>query len=116
MKIRAITVSLLLSIPTVAVAQDDFEVPRTQWGQPDLQGVWNFSSVIPLQRPAFFGDKQTLTEEEIAAFSAQTELGLQAINNQGVGGYNTFWTEMGTGLSGRHWTQNFAFTSTDDGY
>ncbi|MFK7864266.1 MAG: hypothetical protein AB8B95_08590, partial [Pseudohongiellaceae bacterium] len=25
----------------------------------------------------------------------QTEAGLQAINNIGVGGYNTFWTEMG---------------------
>ncbi|NKB33999.1 MAG: hypothetical protein GKR91_12960 [Pseudomonadales bacterium] len=79
----------------IAQAQDDYSAPRTQWDQPDLQGVWNFSSVIPLERPAFFGDKQFLTDEEIAALAAQTEAGLEAINNIGVGGYNTFWTEMG---------------------
>ncbi len=27
----------------VAQSSDSFEVPRTEWGQPDLQGVWNFS-------------------------------------------------------------------------
>jgi len=85
--------SLLLA--GIAQAQDDYTAPRTEWGQPDLQGVWNFSSVIPLQRPAFFGDKQFLTDEEIAALANQTEAGLEAINNIGVGGYNTFWTEMG---------------------
>jgi hypothetical protein len=79
----------------LAQAQDDYEAPRSQWGHPDLQGVWNFSSFIPLERPAFFGDKQRLTEQEIAALVAQTEAGLEAINNIGVGGYNTFWVEMG---------------------
>ena len=39
----------------------------TQWGQPDLQGVWNFSSDVPLQRPEHFGDRQFLTSEEITA-------------------------------------------------
>ena len=84
-----------LLIAEFALAQDDYTAPSTEWGQPDLQGVWNFSSVIPLQRPAFFGDKQFLTEEEVAALANQTEAGLEAINNIGVGGYNTFWTEMG---------------------
>ena len=80
----------------LAQAQDtDWEAPRTQWGQPDLQGVWNFSSVIPMQRPAYLGNKAVLTAEDIEALKAQTELGLQALNNDGVGGYNTFWTEMG---------------------
>jgi hypothetical protein len=77
-------------------AQDsNYEAPRTEWGQPDLQGVWNFSSFIPMERPAFFADKAFLTEEDVAMLAAQTERGLQAINNIGVGGYNTFWTEMG---------------------
>ncbi len=105
MKTRSIPVAVLsaalLTMTGAVQAQDDFELPRTQWGQPDLQGVWNFSSVIPLQRPAFFGDKQFLTEEDIAALTAQTEAGLQAINNAGTGGYNTFWTEMGHGNDNR---------------
>ncbi|MFT4887328.1 MAG: hypothetical protein ACJAY7_000832 [Pseudohongiellaceae bacterium] len=78
-----------------AVQAQDYEVPETQWGQPDLQGVWNFSSTIPLERPAFFADKAYLTEQDLATITARTEQGLQAINNIGVGGYNTFWTEMG---------------------
>lgn len=82
-------------IAGTSLAQDDYTAPRTEWDQPDLQGVWNFGSTIPLERPAFFGDKQYLTDEEIAAIRAQTEAGLEAINNIGVGGYNTFWTEMG---------------------
>jgi len=93
--------ALLLLSGSVQGQDADFEVPRTQWGHPDLQGVWNFSSVIPLQRPAFFGDKQYLTEEDIAALTAQTESGLQAINNAGTGGYNTFWTEIGHGNDNR---------------
>jgi len=26
--------------------------PRTSWGHPDLQGVWNFVSDAPMERPA----------------------------------------------------------------
>ena len=102
MKLRVLAVAItgLLSAGQ-ALAQDDYTPERTEWDQPDLQGVWNFSSVIPLERPAFFGDKTELTPEEIAAFQAQTELGLEALNNQGVGGYNTFWTEMGNGDDNR---------------
>ena len=102
MRLRVLVVAItgLLSVGQ-ALAQDDYAPERTEWGQPDLQGVWNFSSVIPLERPAFFGNKTELTPEEIAAFQAQTELGLEALNQQGVGGYNTFWTEMGNGDDNR---------------
>ncbi|MCH8264894.1 MAG: hypothetical protein IIC10_05795 [Proteobacteria bacterium] len=87
--------SMTALMPGLVSAQDDYVAPRTEYGQPDLQGVWNFSSFIPLQRPAFFADKKFLTDEDVAALAAQTEAGLQAINNIGVGGYNTFWVEMG---------------------
>ena len=96
MKIRVLTLAVATVLfAGIAQAQDDDIAPRTEWGHPDLQGVWNFSSVIPLERPAFFGDKQFLTDEEIATLATQTEAGLEAINNIGVGGYNTFWVEMG---------------------
>lgn len=96
MKIRVLTLAVATVLfAGIAQAQDDDIAPRTEWGHPDLQGVWNFSSVIPLERPAFFGDKQFLTDEEITALASQTEAGLEAINNIGVGGYNTFWVEMG---------------------
>jgi hypothetical protein len=103
MKSRVIAVAITAALVAgIAQAQDDdYVAPRTEYGQPDLQGVWNFSSFIPLERPAFFGDKQFLTEQEIAALAAQTEVGLQALNDAGANGYNTFWLEMGTSNDNR---------------
>jgi hypothetical protein len=40
--------------------------PRTPWGDPNLQGTWNFSTVTPLERPDAFGNKQVLDDEEVA--------------------------------------------------
>ena len=41
-------------------------VPRTGDGRPDLQGVWDFRTQTPLQRPTNLGDKAVLTEEAAA--------------------------------------------------
>jgi hypothetical protein len=41
-------------------------VPRTPDGQPDLQGYWTNLTFTPLQRPAKFGNREFLTDEEIA--------------------------------------------------
>ena len=86
--------STLSALPAAAQEQDDYQAPRTLWGHPDLEGVWNFSSNIPMQRPEQFGDREHLTPEELAALIKQTEAGLEAIINAGVGGYNTFWVEV----------------------
>jgi hypothetical protein len=64
---------LQASQPSLAASASpfDYEPPRTQWGMPDLQGVWNFSSTVPLQRPEEFGERQFLTDEEVTASQAQ---------------------------------------------
>ncbi len=100
-KTLPIFIFLMLHVGTTVYAQDNYTAPHTEWGQPDLQGAWNFSTNIPMQRPAMFGDKDFLTEEEIETRTNQTELGLQALNNVGSGGYNIFWLEMGSGRDNR---------------
>jgi hypothetical protein len=42
--------------------------PHTPWGDPDLQGIWTGTEMIgvPLARPATFGERGTLTEQEFA--------------------------------------------------
>ena len=99
MKSRLLTLGALtatvfgLCVTSVQAQDSDYVVPRTEYGQPDLNGVWNFSSFVPMQRPPQFADKEFLTPEDIAAIASRTEAGLQALNNIGVGGYNTFWVE-----------------------
>ena len=46
-----------------------WEPPRTPWGHPDLQGIWNNVTATPLQRPTEFKDKSFLTSEEAAEFA-----------------------------------------------
>ncbi len=77
------------------------QTPLTEHGQPDLQGVWNFATNIPMERPAAFADRAYLTEEDIAALATRTEAGLQALNDAGANGYNTFWLEMGSASDNR---------------
>jgi|TARA_B110000263_G_scaffold111794_1_gene97727 hypothetical protein len=111
MKIRLfLIVSSLIASLNIAVAQtvDNYTVPRTEWDQPDLQGVWNFVSNTPMQRPERFGTREYLTPEEVeadrilqqeereAADASEAEL---VINPQAPpaganpGGYNNFWYE-----------------------
>jgi len=38
---------------------------KTPWGDPDLQGVWDYKTITPLERPAAMGDRQFLNDEEV---------------------------------------------------
>jgi hypothetical protein len=70
----------LAAVALPASAQDaTSRAPRTENGQPDLQGVWNFSSGVPLQRPAAFGDRKFVTKEEFDQQRASIRNGLAAI-------------------------------------
>ena len=110
MKIRVLIgfAAFLLAGTSVPAQNGDYRVPRTEWGQPDLQGVWNFSSDVPMQRPQQYGARQFLNEEELekrraqvaanraAADTAAAQLVLdpeapEATSNPG--GYNDFWIE-----------------------
>ena len=68
-------VSLITAFCGVAVAQSssDYEVPRTEFNQPDLQGVWNFSSNTPMQRPEEYGEQEFLSEQQIQEAIAEDE-------------------------------------------
>ena len=90
----------LFALPGVARAQAAAPA-RAADGQPDLQGVWDFRTITPLERPASLADRETLTDEEIA------ELELQAANRKifdgpsregDVGAYNDFWLDLGTNV------------------
>jgi hypothetical protein len=47
-------------------AQKGYTVPKTPWGDPDLQGIWPGIELVgvPMARPANFGTRNWLTDEE----------------------------------------------------
>lgn len=97
--ITIVVTSAVFITPNTLIASDEYQVPKTEFGHPDLRGVWNFSSDIPMERPAGT-EKDALTQEELDAKRAATAKQLEAIDNYkgnglGVGGYNTFWMEAG---------------------
>ncbi len=89
-------VAALLVGPSVAVGQT---------GARDLQGVWDFRSVVPFERPDALAGKETLTPEEGAAFAQEQvdalNVDLRRDENGRVplsGGYNNFWYDRGSSL------------------
>ena len=92
--------ALLLVEATSAWAQAP---PRTGWGQPDLQGIWDFRTLTPLQRPD--DSSEFLTSEEAASLERETVARNQELLEApprrteaggNVGGYNNFWMDRGT--------------------
>ena len=100
--------------PVTAAAQPGeagWVAPRTPDGRPDLQGVWANNNITPLERPEAWADRETLSDEELAALrrSAANAVGdgdalfgdqlvLAAIEgveatsyDPTTGNYNQFW-------------------------
>ena len=100
-RLAGIGIALTLVIP--ALAQSHYMPPRTPWGDPDLQGLWPGNMGVPMQRPANFGDRTQLTDDEFARREAQAatqakadaELFVRAGDGgAGIGG-PSHWVERG---------------------
>ncbi|MCB1672900.1 MAG: hypothetical protein R3F41_07915 [Gammaproteobacteria bacterium] len=97
---------LLLSLSSITAAQDN-SAPRTEYNFPDFQGVWNFDDSTPFQRPARFGNRLFLTDEEITARNRdlqtsaerrdQSETAISTVvleeETNDPGAYNYFWSD-----------------------
>ena len=68
--------------------------PRTAWGDPDLDGVWNYATMTPFERSREMTGKETLTPEEAAAF-VQDTIARRAAGNQTAG---PDWWDPGTSV------------------
>ena len=96
-------VAIVTLAPVSVTAQsqaENWSPPRTAWGAPDVQGVWDFRTLTPLERPVELGEKEVYTAEEVAEFEA-TRLAEFAVRDDQepadvVGNYNQFWFDPGT--------------------
>ena len=108
-------IAVLALAPGGAATQGagETEPPRTPWGAPDLQGVWDFRSITPMERPDDRADQEFLTAEEAARLEQETldrnqELLLRPAQRTTVtesvdrgedgapGFYNNLWLDRGT--------------------
>ncbi len=98
----ALTIAALASLPLsgqstsapplVITAYNDgpatnYVVPKTPWGDPDLQGVWSSddTSGIPMSRPVDLGNTLYQSDEQWAARQKQIQQGIQnALNAIGT--------------------------------
>src|SRR5688500_11475962 len=78
-----------------------WKAPRTPWGHPDLEGIWTTDDMrgVPTSRPATFGTRMYLTDEEFAARAKQRQ-SARAIDDARSG---TFRNEEGS--------RDFGYTS-----
>ena len=113
LSVFTVVLPVVIAACSVLSAQQtsDYLAPRTEHNQPDLQGVWNFSSNTPMQRDLRYGEREFLTADEVQAERARVETKAAAADavasnrvinpdappkasNSDTGvSYNDFWTE-----------------------
>ncbi|MXZ72008.1 MAG: hypothetical protein F4Z04_10995 [Acidobacteria bacterium] len=79
----------------------------TPWGDPDLQGLWNYSTNTPLQRPEEHAGREWLTEEEVEAANLESRTFATSERRSELTplldlslNFNQFWWDIG-GSTGR---------------
>jgi hypothetical protein len=73
-----------LVVTALGGAQPKYQVPRTPWGDPDLQGAWSSDDMsgVPMSRPTQFGERLYLNDEEYAQRMKQVERGVEQAENE----------------------------------
>ena len=100
---------VLVALAPISVAAQTLAPPVTPWGAPALQGVWDFRSLTPMERPRELGEKEVFTAEEAATFAQEvinretrdideSRLHLEVAKGRVVP-YNDFWFDWGTAVT-----------------
>ena len=63
--------ALLMLFCTAAFGQTSYKPPLTPFRQPDLQGVWDFRTITPLERSKELGTKAFFTAQEAAKYEQE---------------------------------------------
>ena len=111
--IAGLMAALIVPISNVSASDQakpsKYKPARNSQGQPDIQGVWDFRSLTPLERPKSLGNKAVFTAEEQAAFKKKaidatdvdklreaSEANEVDAAQDIEGAYNNFWMDYGT--------------------
>ena len=82
-------------VTSEAGSTDGWTPPTTPWGDPDLQGIWDYRTLTPLQRPEEFADRTVATEEEAAEY----ELRANTVRDGRTTVHAVWWLDYGRELT-----------------
>jgi hypothetical protein len=86
---------------TPAAAGATEPAPRTPWGDPDLQGTWDYRTITPLERSRDLGTREFYTEEEKKTLEARAGRRMDGPPEEIRPGLNhaQYWTDPGRFIS-----------------
>ena len=104
---QAPTAAKKSTAPTAATKT--WNPPRLPDGQPDLEGVWDFSTLTPLQRPGKFESQDVLGDEDREQLQQQLQQTQATIRDPNAptppadafGSYDAFWAEQAKTFTNR---------------
>jgi hypothetical protein len=86
-------------------------VPRAADGRPNLEGIWDFRTITPMERPGNLGDKTVLDDREAAEFEVKNRRNQDTREKRSLGSvngsqsnidveraYNDFWWDFGSNV------------------
>src|SRR5256712_4541665 len=98
-----LAVSLIVIIWLVStLAFGQTKALRTADGQPDLQGIWSFATITPMERPADLAAKEFFTPKEAVDYEKEIRQRNNMDRRDGTAeadvtrAYNDFWWDRGT--------------------
>ena len=103
-------IACLFFLHSAAPALAQYRVARTEFGDPDLQGLWTNASITTLERPPYLNRLVVSAQEAQAIERATTDrmdsdrrpsdpkAGAPQAGDD-VRGYNTFWLDLGSRLA-----------------
>ena len=70
---RHFLLALFLAVPAAIVSQSEDAgiVPRLPWGDPDLQGIYLYQTLTPLERPERFAESEVLSLDQAAEYEKE---------------------------------------------
>ena len=121
--ILVLVVSLAAALAAQSTTKSNTTAPakssstlRTVDGQPDLQGVWDFRTVTPMERPSELGNKEVFSDQEAEEFAVKKvqESNVDNLRGKTASGasngqtttqdvslaYNEFWFDRGNKVVG----------------
>ena len=98
---RLLAIVLALAAVSAGPQPPQRIAPHAADGHPDLQGVWNFSTITPLERPAEFSGKEFLTDGEARDYEQRIVERSNRDRRESTAeadvssAYNEFWWDRG---------------------